>query len=354
VRSYAKYLCFSNLVYFLTPVDCQYKTSTGYPPGFSFICPVSYSLHRIQGKLNSCLVQLESNPLMFTVRVPATIANMGPGFDSFGMAVNLYNQFSFERSEQDRLSFEQAQYPDKGPDNILFKAMDALYQRAGQKRPSFFVKTTGNIPMTGGLGSSSTAVIAGLVAANRQLKAGFTQEDLLNTAIEMEGHPDNVAPALLGGVLLYDTRPYALSWPTEWRILTLSPSYSVLTEDARRILPQSVTLEDSIFNLRKVSVLTYALLQRDADALKTALQDRLHQPYRRKLIREYDLLERIVLDAGAFGFIISGSGSTMAAFYPQDIQDRLVETVRKLILQQGWNMVLNDLTVDTSGAQLIA
>jgi homoserine kinase len=316
--------------------------------------PVSYSLHHIQGKLDSFLVQLEATRRMFTVRVPATIANMGPGFDSFGMAVNLYNHFSFELSEQDRLAFDQGKYPDMGSDNILFKAMDTLYQRAGQKRPCFSVRTMGDIPMTGGLGSSSTAVIAGLIAANNQLEESFSREDLLHTAIEIEGHPDNVAPALLGGVLLYDTQPYHLPWPTEWRILTLSPSYSVLTEEARQILPRSVALEDSIFNLRKASVLTYALLQKNADALKMALQDRLHQPYRRKLIREYDLLEQTALDAGALGFIISGSGSTMAAFYQEITHEKILESIRGVILQQGWNIILNDLTIDAIGAQLLA
>jgi len=297
---------------------------------------------------------------MFTARVPATIANMGPGFDSFGMAVSLYNQFHFEESAQDRLRFEesgqtkQSELFEMGSESILFQAMDRLYERAGQKRPAFWVKAIADIPVARGLGSSSTAIIAGLMAANRHLGGIFNSSDLLKIAIEMEGHPDNVAPALLGGVVLYDTIPYQLPWPAEWRVLTLSPAYPVLTEKARHILPQTVALEDSIFNLRKASVLTYALLREDPDALRSALHDRLHQPYRRQLIREYDTVEHMAMDAGALGLIISGSGSTMAIFYPTVIHAFLLNKIQDLIAQQGWgDMTIHDLTVDTDGAQLL-
>jgi homoserine kinase len=208
--------------------------------------------------------------------------------------------------------------------------------------------------MTRGLGSSSTAIIAGLLAANQQLDSQFSNVDLLNIAIEMERHPDNVAPALLGGVVLYDTAPYSLPWPADWHILTLSPTYPVLTEKARQILPQAVTLEDSIFNLRKASVLTYALLQKDPQALQAALQDRLHQPYRKQLIPEYEALEQTVLDADAFGMIISGSGSTMAIFYPAAVQTSLLQSVKDLLNRQGWDMTVHDLIVDTDGARLFA
>jgi homoserine kinase len=295
---------------------------------------------------------------MLTARVPATIANMGPGFDSFGMAVSLYNRFHFEESGEDCLLLTESRaQPDKeipmGSESVLFQAMDRLYGRAGQKRPAFLVKALADIPMTRGLGSSSTAIIAGLLVANFCLKNTFTPVQLLEIAADMEGHPDNVAPALLGGVVLYDARPYPLPWPEEWRILALSPAYPVSTEKARQILPPSVTLKDSIFNLRKASVLTYALLHKDPDALRAALQDRLHQPYRRQLIREYDAIEAAVQDTGAFGMIISGSGSTMAIFYPEAIREGLLARIQGLMTQHGWDMALYDLSVDTSGAQLI-
>jgi len=298
---------------------------------------------------------------MFTVRVPATIANMGPGFDSFGMAVSLYNRFTFEIAEPgtlDSLSFSTAGMADmsalageSASENIVLQAMSRLYDHAGQIRPAMKVSVQADIPVARGLGSSSTAIIAGLLAANRLLGNVYPPDELLDVVIDMEGHPDNVAPALHGGVVLYDTQAYRLPWPIEWRIMTLSPDYPVSTEEARRILPKDYTLADAIYNLRKASVLTYALLQGDPEALRQSLHDRLHQPYRCHLIAEYELIERLVMDAGAYGMIISGSGSTMAVFYPSVLHATLVEQVENLIARQHWRMDLNCLALDTDGAK---
>lgn len=289
------------------------------------------------------------------IRVPATIANLGPGFDSFGMAVSLYNRFVVTEGERDEVIFSPQGLADTsglsgGAENILFGAMDQLAAACGKQRPPCRVTVTTDIPVARGLGSSSTAIVAGLLAANRSLGDPLESEALLQLAIKMEGHPDNVAPALLGGVVLYDTAAYTLPWPMEWRILTLSPDYPVLTEEARRILPREIPLSDAIFNLRKSSVLTYALLREDPDALREALHDRLHQPHRRKLIREYDPLETLVMDAGAYGMIISGSGSTMAVFYPTVLHASMLEKIEAAIGQNSWNLTVNDVAVDTDGA----
>jgi homoserine kinase len=276
------------------------------------------------------------------------------------MAVCLYNRFHFVKAEQDALLFAETGSADTSDlvggspaDNILFGAMTRLYAKTGMQRPAFQVTVEADIPVARGLGSSSTAIVAGLVAANHFLGEPFDTNDLLSLAIDIEGHPDNVAPALLGGVVLYDTLPYCLPWPIEWRIMLLSPSYPVLTEEARRILPGTVPMADSIFNLRKASVLTYALLREDANAFRESLQDKLHQPYRRKFIKEYDLIEHTALDDGAFGMIISGSGSTMAIFYPTVIHAFLLEKMETLIQKQDWNIQINDVTVDTEGATLL-
>ncbi|HEY9745102.1 MAG TPA: homoserine kinase, partial [Oculatellaceae cyanobacterium] len=294
--------------------------------------------------------------LMITVCVPATIANMGPGFDSFGLAVSLCNEFRFQPDDVDNLSLDGRKSGEAitfGSDNILFQAMDRLFNKAGEARPRFSVVSHTQIPVARGLGSSSTAIIAGLVAANHLLGERYSETELLEIAVDMEGHPDNVAPALLGGVILYDEGvPYRLPWPNTWRILTVSPAYPVLTEEARRILPQQIRMDDAIFNLRKSSVLTYALLKEDPEALRTGLQDRLHQPYRRQLIREYDAIEKLALDAGALGMIISGSGSTMAIFYPEKHRSSFLETVQSAIMRDYPDMLLHDLTVDALGARI--
>jgi homoserine kinase len=297
------------------------------------------------------------------VRVPATIANMGPGFDSFGMAVSVYNRFAFNLAETDALTFAangqadiqglQQETQKTVRENILWKTLEKLYERAGQPRPTVHITVEADIPVARGLGSSSTAIIAALLAGNALLNQRFSKTELLELAIELEHHPDNVAPALLGGVVLYDTKPYSLPWPTDWGIIALSPDYPVKTESARRILPEAVSQTDSVFNLRKASVLTYALLREDADALRAALDDRLHQPYRRKLIAEYDALEQLVLEHGAFGIIISGSGPTMAVFYPNVLHASLLETLNAAIHQHHWPIRLHDVTLDRDGAQIV-
>jgi homoserine kinase len=300
-----------------------------------------------------------------TVKVPATIANMGPGFDSFGMAVALYNQFTFTLSEKDELLLNESQqaHPDlvamaqevasNASKQLLWQALDTVYTACGQARPPITISMLCKVPMSRGLGSSSTAIIAALLAANAFCNKALSEEALLDLAIQLEHHPDNVAPALLGGVVFYDSQAYKLPWPDHWRVLTISPSYSVSTKEARTILPAQVSMADSIFNLRKASLLTYALLQADEKALKKALDDRLHQPYRSQLIPEYKALKTSVLDAGAYGFIISGSGPTMACFYPNEIKESLLQALNGVIKGLRVSFECHSLSIDSVGATVI-
>jgi len=305
-------------------------------------------------------------PDSVTVKVPATIANMGPGFDSFGMAVALHNQFTFALSTKDELILNDSQqaHPElvamardvsnNSSNQLLWQALDTVYNACGQTRPPIAISMQCKVPMSRGLGSSSTAIIAALVAANSFCNTALSQNALLELAIQLEHHPDNVAPALLGGVVLYDTQAYKLPWPNHWRVLTISPSYPVSTKEARTILPAQVSMADSIFNLRKASLLTYALLQADEKAFQKALADRLHQPYRNQLIPEYKALQAGVLEAGAYGFIISGSGPTMACFYPSELKDSLLQTLNGVIKDLRVSFECHSLSVDSLGATVIA
>ena len=286
------------------------------------------------------------------IRVPGTMANLGPGFDSFGLAVSLYNHFAYQLAEKDELvissettvkrqglSLDPAQ-------NVLFTAADKLYEKLGQKRPAMRIELKAHVPVARGLGSSSTAIIASLLAANRFAGDPLNQQAVLDVSIEIEHHPDNVAPALLGGAVFYDTKPYQLPWPDDWKILAVIPSYPLLTEDARKALPPSPAMADAIFNLRKASLLTYALLQADEDAFRLALEDQLHQPYRQKLIAEFAPLQALARKAGALGSIISGSGSTMGVFYKQDAEAALLKGLESL----GTGLRIEHLKPDTEGA----
>jgi homoserine kinase len=305
-----------------------------------------------------------SLPDTVTVRVPGTIANMGPGFDSFGMAVTLYNEFTFSPAAEDALILnEDEQRPEwlamaqsvkeRAHDHLLWLAFDEVYRACGQVRPPLGVSIRAEVPMSRGLGSSSTAIVAALMAANRWLGDPLSREALLKLAIQLEHHPDNVAPALLGGVILWDTHPYPLTWPPDWQVLALSPAYPISTNQARTLLPQQVPLANAVFNLRKASLLTYALLQGDSDALRHALEDKLHQPTRSQLIPEYKALRDCALTHGAYGFIVSGSGPTMACFYPAALEQSLMLALCEALCHFEQPITLLELSVDRNGAVIV-
>lgn len=294
----------------------------------------------------------------FQIRVPATMANLGPGFDSFGLAVTLYNHFAFTPADRDGLLLSPESSVDVSglsttpAESILFRAMAAFYRKIGAERPPVCIEMRADIPVARGLGSSSTAIIAALLAANRMAGDPMSRRELLDVAIELEGHPDNVAPALLGGVILYDNRPYELPWPQTWGIAAVIPDYPVLTEEARRALPATYSLPDAVFNLRKASLLTYALLQGDEQAFRDCLDDRLHQPYRQPLIRDYPAVRAVAEEAGALGTIISGSGSTMAVFYPRQAGDKLLAGLKSCATGKK-GLVVVPLEPDLQGAQSV-
>lgn len=254
------------------------------------------------------------------ISVPATTANLGPGFDALGLALSLSNDFTVARlgPGKDRTlgGGTCANLPD-GP-NVFHQAMDHLYALARRKRPGVEVKIDGRVPLGRGLGSSATAVVGGLLAANALLGEPFTVEDLLGMATEIEGHPDNVAPALLGsltasvmtpsGVLVHVYRPHAC-----WRFAALVPGYELPTHEARKAIPKTIPHADAVHNLTRVPFIIEAIVDGDADILGSVMQDRLHEPYRKKFIRGFDEIRAAGLRGGAPAVYLSGAGPTMAA-----------------------------------------
>lgn len=291
----------------------------------------------------------------FHIAVPATMANLGPGFDTFGLAVGLYNRFTFRPADADALSVAPASSVETAAlavapaDSILFSAMAHFSRNTGLALPPLAVEIEAHIPVARGLGSSSTAIVAALLAANRLAGEPLTRQALLEMAIALEGHPDNVAPAMLGGAVMYDTRPYALPWPEAWKIAVVIPPYPVLTEEARKALPEKYPLADAVFTLRKASLLTYALLEGDEAAFRASLDDRLHQPYRETLIPDYRPVRELAMEAGAFGTIISGSGSTIGIYYPSSAEESLLTALRAYG-EKCPGMVVKTLAPDLSGA----
>lgn len=260
------------------------------------------------------------------VRVPATSANLGCGFDCLGLALTLYNEFSFEVAPE--LSFEGCEARFANDRNLAYTTWRrTLRSLADESRGSaalldpgaLHLSTSSHVPLSGGLGSSSTCIVAGIVAAYAMAGVALTREELLDRATRAEGHPDNVAPASLGGLTCSFIAPEGQvvslesSVDERWRFVALSPAYEVRTSEARRVLPPSVPLEDAVWCLGRCQGTIRALQTGDGALLRAACADRLHEPYRKALIADYEPLKELALSLGVAAFWISGSGSTMMA-----------------------------------------
>lgn len=260
-----------------------------------------------------------------TVTVPATTANLGPGFDCLGAALSLYNRFEFaplnvsDVALQIAVSGLEADRVKTDETNLAYQAFSHFYKQLQQPIPPVHLSIALDIPLARGLGSSATAIVAGLVGANALAGSPMSQAELMAMAIDLEGHPDNVVPALIGGCRLAASKPDAtwticdVPWHSEVVPVVAVPNFELSTAEARRVLPLTYDRHDAIFNAAHLGLLLRGLQSGQADWLSTALQDRIHQPYRQHLIPGYEAVQTAALDAGAYGLVISGAGPTLLA-----------------------------------------
>lgn len=263
------------------------------------------------------------------IRVPASIANLGPGFDTLAVAVELYLNLSVTVLEgENELHFE---FPDCRIDgeNYIERAFHFAARQRGGSFPSLRVVVHTEIPMRSGLGSSAAATVAGL-RLYEAVAGPLAEQGLLNAACALEGHPDNVAAALLGGLTvscqLADRSAFAvtLDWPAELRFLVLTPEYALSTHEARQALPEFISREDAVFNLQRVALLLQALKSGKHSLLREALHDRIHQPYRQKLVPALE--EILALDhPDLLGVCLSGAGPSIVG-----LAERNFEQIEKL------------------------
>jgi homoserine kinase len=256
------------------------------------------------------------------VSVPASAGNTGSAFDSLGIAYGLTNEviLDTEKPGQFDAEGEGADLLRKGETNLVQKALERFSQATGKTLPPFGLTLVNRIPFGRGLGSSAAAIVGGIVAADAIAETGLSRLKLLQIALPMEGHPDNVAPALYGGAVLtvleegkvdgpLTVVPFTV--PSDWRAVLYVPDLIIPTKQARAILPKEVPRADSVYNHSRVGLLVAALTQHRSDFLRVAMQDRLHQPYRAKLFPEMEGLIRAGLDGGAWGAALSGAGSAI-------------------------------------------
>ncbi len=292
----------------------------------------------VSNRSNNSLNPQSLKPL--NIRVPATTANLGPGFDSFGLALALYNRFKFEAITEknttstielsDATCIEMTKLSLVPEENLVYQSFAYYFKQQQIEPPQVKITIEGHIPLARGLGSSSTAIAAGLFAANVWNNNHCNTDILIQYATAIEGHPDNVAPALAGGCRLCDgEEAYLLDWPRDWQVIIVVPQYPLLTEKARSVMPNKVSIPDAVFNLRKSSLLTYAIVKNDGDALSQALTDKLHQPYRKTLIPEFERVEAIAKQHNAYGTVISGAGPSLAIFCDKALSPSLIQTLKQ-------------------------
>lgn len=264
---------------------------------------------------------------MIRIKVPATTANIGPGFDALGLALDLFQEIEVSREAIGTANVSwtgEVQVPDD--ENYVVKALEYAYSRHDHEKPGYHITMfPSQIPVSRGLGSSAAAIVSGLFAANYLLDFPFSKQDLLEMASALEGHPDNVAPAIFGNLVLstasdIKTHYAVIPFPEDIELKVFVPNFKLSTAHARSALPDMYTRKDCISNLSRVGLLVHALMSKDYGNLSMALEDHIHEPYRYPLIEDSTVLKNAVKSTEAFGMFISGAGPTLIALIRKDDQ----------------------------------
>ena len=290
-----------------------------------------------------------------TIRVPPTTANLGPGFDAFGCALSLYTDVTFEETEY---GLEITGCPEEftGPDNLAYVSYCAVMATMCEEVRGVKIHIDAHIPVCRGLGSSAALLVAGAMGANVLHGSKLSTQGLLNITNAMEGHPDNLAPAFYGGLtasMVDNGLPVCVNFPLhpDWEFLALIPDFDLPTTKARAVLPAQLSRADAIYNIAHGALVLKALELGDGKLLRNAMQDRLHQGYRKGLIRDYEKIEALVRTTGA-AFCLSGAGPTLLCITrDKDLDAKLAKKLPG-ITEANWEML--PLHVEFQGARIIS
>ncbi len=309
-----------------------------------------------------------------SVKVPATSANLGPGFDCLGIALPIYNTVTIDETvlpgtgvEINILSQDEnfddliIDHIPTDENSIVYKAVELLYNSIGQTPSELKINIQTQIPVTRGLGSSAAVIVGALIAANHLLGEPADESAILSIATEIEGHPDNVTPAVVGGLVLSSMEDDGsilyrkINWPEEWAITVCIPDVELATEISRSVLPESVPMQDAVFNTKRMGMLIQAIHTKDEELIKAALTDKLHQPYRAKLVPWLDDINQSIRhDEDIFGCVLSGAGSAVLVVSKQNATDRVRSKINEVMTNLNVKAEVKTLKVENDGATIVS
>ncbi len=264
---------------------------------------------------------------MVYVRVPATSANMGSGFDSLGIALGIYNTLKISEIESGIVVYNNSkEYIPIGEKNLVYRAICRVFDEVGYEKKGIKIIQNSDIPVTRGLGSSSACIIGGMLAANVFSGRKLSYGEILNLAAEFEGHPDNVTPALFGGFCVAATENGKTIYTSnkldpKLKAAIMVPDFFLSTKVSRGALPNDVPLKDASYNISRASLLTSALINGKYDDLKYAVGDKLHQDIRKENVPHFDEIMQKSYELGAKATYLSGSGPTIVSLVSENYED---------------------------------
>ena len=295
---------------------------------------------------------------MIKIQIPATSANLGAGFDALGLALNYYNYVNMEEFDGISITSLDGNEIPADETNLVFDTAKTLFDICGKKFSGLKIEQINNIPMARGLGSSSACIIAGLAGANKLIGNPLSLDDLVNLSAQIEGHPDNTAPALLGGIVTAVFDGKIVHWVkqevhTSLKFVVVIPDFELKTEKARACLPKEISHKDAVYNLSRAALFSASLLTGKFENLRTAVHDKLHQPYRMELIPNGREVFDIAYSLGAYAAYLSGAGPSLMAIVGSD-NEYFAGKMRFSLDKMGLHSwLVKELEVDNIGTQIL-
>lgn len=295
------------------------------------------------------------------IKVPATSANLGPGFDTLGLALSLHNEFEFRETDSGyrvAINGEGADVLPQDETNLAVQAAMIVFNKVNYPIKGLEVDCLCHIPIDSGFGSSATAIVAGMFAANEIAGQPLTKQEILNLAVETEGHPDNISPAIYGGLTISVHNRDSLYVEQvdlfDWELVMLLPDYHLATVEARSVLPRIIPLTDAVYNLGNAAMLVNVLRNGERSKLKTAMKDRLHQPFRLPLMLGSEAALEAMYSAGASGVALSGAGPSLIAFADAKLHDDIIFAGQTAFMAVGTKSRVWTVGIDRIGVQIIS